>query len=98
MNSPSRQYIMGTSTELHQISTINEENDLGITFTRNFKFRAHVYKIAQKANNVLGIIKCAFKYLEPNVSTVWNTHILEDIETIDKIQRKAIKLIPSLLQ
>ena len=28
LNFPSRQYIMGSSTELHQISTINEENDL----------------------------------------------------------------------
>ena len=30
---------------------------MGITFTRDFKFRSHIYKIAQKANNVLGIIK-----------------------------------------
>ena len=41
LNSPSRQYIMGTSTELHQIRTINEDNDLGITFTNDFKFRSH---------------------------------------------------------
>ena len=55
---------MGISTELHQIrfSTIYEENDLGITFTRDFKFRSHIYKIAQKANKVLiiGIIKWTF--------------------------------------
>ena len=46
---------MGTSTELHQIwfSMINEENDLGITFTCDFKFSSHIYKIAQKANMVL---------------------------------------------
>ena len=53
-------YKMGSSiaTELHQISTINKENDLGITFTHDFKFRSHIYKIAQKANKVfLGIIK-----------------------------------------
>ena len=54
---------MGTSTELHQIRTINKDNDLGITFTNDFKFRLHIYKIAQKANKVLGIIKCKFKYL-----------------------------------
>ena len=56
---------MGTSTELHQISTINQENDLGITFTSNFKFRSHIYK---KANKVLGLFfKHTFKYLEPNI-------------------------------
>ena len=44
---------MGISTELHQIRTISEENDLGISFTCNFKFRSHIYEIAQKANKVL---------------------------------------------
>ena len=58
---------MGTSTELHQISTFNTENDLSITFTRNLKFRTHIYKIAQKSNKVLGIIKSTFKYLELNI-------------------------------
>ena len=60
---------------------ISKENDLGITFTYDFKFRSHVYKIAQKANNVLGIIKHTFKYLEPNIMhlTVWNPHLLEDM-------------------
>ena len=52
-----------TSTELHQIRMINEDNDLGITFTHDFKFRSYIYKIAQKANKVLGIIKHKFKYL-----------------------------------
>ena len=42
---------MGTSTELHQISTINKENDLGITFTRGFKFRSHIYKIVATESN-----------------------------------------------
>ena len=51
---------MDTSTELHQIRMINEDNDLGIIFTNDFKFRSHIYKIAQK---VLDIIKCKFKYL-----------------------------------
>ena len=46
---------MGISTELHQIRTISEENDLGISFTCNFKFRSHIYEIAQKANKVLDI-------------------------------------------
>ena len=80
---------------------INEENDLCITFTRDFKFRSHIYKIAQKGNKVLVIIKCTFKYLEPNIMRLlYGTpiYILEDMQTTEKIQRKAIKLIPSLKQ
>ena len=66
-NSPPRQYTMGSGNEIHQISSINEENDLGITYTCDFKFRSHIRKIAQKANKVLGIIKRTFKYLEPDI-------------------------------
>ena len=70
-----------------------------ITFTRDFKFRLHIYKIAQKTNKVLGIMKRTFKYLEPNIMCpVWDTHLLEDMQTIDKIQRRGIKPIPSLKQ
>ena len=47
---------MGFSTELHQISTINEENDLGITFSDNFKSRSHIHKIVQKASKILGSV------------------------------------------
>ena len=114
LNFPSRQYIMGSSTELHQISMINEENDLDITFSHDFKFRSHIHKIVQKANKILDIIKCTFKYFEPNIirllytslvrpqldyaNNIWNPHLLEDTCTIEKIQRRATKLIPSFKQ
>ena len=113
-NFPSKQYIMGSSTELHQISTINEENDLGITFRYDFKFKSHIHKIVQKANKSLGIIKCTFQYLEPDImrllytnlvhpyldyaSNIWNPYLLKDTYTIEKIQRRATKLIPSFKQ
>ena len=92
---------MGTSTKLHLISMINKENNLGITFTHGFKFRSHVYKIAQKVNKVLSIIKRTFKYLEPNIMCLLHgtpIYVLEAMLTIEKIQRKAIKCIPSLKQ
>ena len=105
---------MGSSTELHQISTINEENYLGITFSDDFKFRSHIHKITQKANKILDIIKRTFKYLEPGImrllytslvhphldyaSNIWNPCLFEDTYTIEKIQRMATKLIPSLKQ
>ena len=98
LNTPSRQYTMGLSTVLHLIGTVDEENDLGITFSRDFKFRSHIYKIVQKANKVLGVISRTFKYLDPNImhllytslvrphldyaSNIWNPYLLEDMRTI----------------
>ena len=41
---------------MHQICMVDEENDLGIMFSRNFKFKSHIHKMVQKANKVLGVI------------------------------------------
>ena len=49
LNSPSRHYTMGSSAELHQIYTVDGENNLGIMFSCNFKFRSHIHKMVQKA-------------------------------------------------
>ena len=99
--------------ELHQIRTIDKENDLGITFSHDFKFRTHIHKIVQKANRVLGVIKRTFKYLDPDImhllyaslvrphldyASIWNPYLLEDVCTIEKIQKRATKLIPSFKQ
>ena len=105
---------MGSSAELHQICTVDEENDLGIMFSRDFKFRSHIHKILQKANKVLGVINRTYKYLDPNIMhllytglvhphldytcNIWNPYLLEDMRTIEKIQRRATKLIPSFKQ
>ena len=48
-------------------STIDEENDSGITFSHDFKIRSPVHKIAQKVNKGLGVIKHTFTYLDPNI-------------------------------
>ena len=34
---------MGSSAALHQVCTVDEENDLGTMFSHNFKFRTHVH-------------------------------------------------------
>ena len=107
---------MGSNTGLHLIGTVDEENDLGITFSCDFKFRSHIHihKIVQKANKFLGVISRTFKYLDPDImrllytslvrphldyaSNIWNPYLLEDMRTIEKIQRRATKLIPLFKQ
>ena len=64
-NSPSRHYTMGSGTALHQICTVDEENDLGIMFSSNFKFKSHIHKMVQKANKVLGVINRTVIYGTP---------------------------------
>jgi len=47
----------------HPITIVNSERDLGVTFDSNLKFTDHINQIVQKANCVLGLIKCTFIYL-----------------------------------
>ena len=67
---------MGSSTGLHPIGTVDEENDLGITFSCDFKFRSHIHKIVRKANKVLGVVSRTFKYLDPDIMRLLFTSLV----------------------
>ena len=90
----------------------NEEQDLGILFTPNLKFRDHINKITRKANSVVGIIRRSFSCLDkvmfrtlyvslvrPHLeyaSQIWSPHLIGDIQALEKVQRRATKLVPEL--
>ena len=94
LNSPFRQYTYhGSSAELHQISTIDEENDLGITFSCDLKFTLHIHKKATS----LGVNSHISSYLNiwiltlciccilvwsahtGTASNIWKPYLLEDM-------------------
>ena len=81
-------------------------------FTSNFKFGTHIHHIVQKANRLIGLIKRSFEFLDapmlwtlytslvrPHLDyacVVWCPFQLGDIRTIEKVQRRAIKIVPTL--
>ena len=96
------------------LNRCNEQQDLGILFTSDLKFGHHVNKIARKANRVIGIIKRSFHCIDkimfrtlyvslvrPHLeyaSEIWNPHLIGDIQVLEKVQRRATKLVPDLRQ
>ena len=107
-NNPKYQYSLnGRPLE---ISTL--EKDLGVNVSDSFKFSTHITKIAAKANGILGRIKRTFTYLDvENVRLLytsmvrphleyavqsWSPHLKKDIETLEKVQRRATRLVPEL--
>ena len=90
----------------------DEEKDLGIQVSKNFKFSNHVSKIAAKANSVLGRIRRTFTYFDiENVRLLytslvrphleygvqsWSPHYKKDIEKLEQVQRRATRLVPHL--
>ena len=85
---------------------------MGIYIQNDFKRDTQVKNVTAKANRMLGIIRKAFKYpcsettkllycsmvrplLEYAVSA-WCAYLEKDINELEKVQRRAKKLIPEL--
>ena len=98
--------------QFHTLETVTEEVDLGVTVDQHLKFTKHVDLKVSKANKLLGLIKHSFKYLNaesltllyksiirPHVeyaTSVWSPHLKGDRDKIEKLQRRATKLIPQI--
>ena len=94
------------------LETVQSEKDVGVTIDSKLKFDKHIQTQVNKANQLVGIIRRTFKYLDyksfcllfkalarPHLeyaSSVWNPHKKKDIETIENVQRRATKMLPNL--
>ena len=88
------------------------EKDLGVTFDRDLKFNHHINSIVNKANSRLGLIKRTITTRSREVIlplykslvrpileycvAIWHPHLQRDINEIEKVQRRATKLISSI--
>ena len=93
------------------IETASEETDLGVTF-QDLKFSSHIAEKVNKANSTLSVIVRTFDYIEkdsfillykalirPHIeygNVIWHPFLRKDIESIEKVQKRATKLVPEL--
>ena len=96
----------------YPIETANEEKDLGVTFQQDLKFSGHIAEKVNKANSVLSLIVRTFDYIEkesfillykalirPVVeygNSIWHPFLRKDFESVEKVQKRATKLVPEL--
>ena len=89
-----------------------EEKDLGVIITEDGKSSSQCAAAASKAMTKLRIIKRTFKhfdvkcftmlyrtYIRPHLEysvQAWSPHLKKDIAVLEKVQRRATKLIPSI--
>jgi hypothetical protein len=59
-SNPNTQYVM----EGNPLTTVEEETDLGVTIDKGLTFAAHVAKKVSKANQILGLIRRTFRWLD----------------------------------
>ena len=86
-----------------------KEISFGITFDNNLSFKDHISQKINKAYSILGIIKRNFIYMDESgfillyksmvrphleyANSVWCPYKLGDIKEIEKVQKRATKLI-----
>ena len=94
------------------LSKTVKEEDSGVTMYANMKVSEQCRIAATKGNQVLGMIRRNITYKENNLIIplykaivrphleyciqAWNPHLRKDLDMLDKIQRRATKLIPEL--
>ena len=89
-----------------------EEKDVGVIFDCTLEFHTHIKKMISKANQRVGLIKRSFSRLNKNsfkilykslvrpileyCSVIWSPIYKREAIEIEKVQRRATKLVPSL--
>jgi len=97
---------------LMRMQVTEEEKDLGILFTKDLKFSEHTAKAAKKANQMVGMVKRSFKYMDKvsfsqiykalirshleTGNRVWCPILKTDADHLEKVQRRATKLVPEI--
>lgn len=105
---PERQYFMNEK----ELKSASEECDLGVLFERDLKFSKHISAKINKANNILALINRTFEHLDKYTFTklytalvrphlefanvVWHPYLRKDIDSLERVQIRATKLVPSL--
>ena len=106
---PNQTYEITHDTNTHRLETCKEEKDLGVIFDPRLTFDRHINMAVGKASRVLGLIRRSFIGLDNRVllklykslvrphleygNQVWNPFLKRQSITIEKVQRRATKLI-----
>ena len=88
------------------------EKDLGVVFETDLKFRKHINECINKANRTLGLIRRSFLYMSKKsfkklyktlvrstleyCNIVWCPRYQKDIHSLERVQKRATKLIREL--
>ena len=109
---PAHSYIFSTEHGPVALEWSQCEKDLGVLVDSELSFNQEISTRVCKANKIVGIIRRSFLHLneksfktlykclvQPHLeyaAAVWMPHKLHHIDEIEKVQRRASKLIPSL--
>ena len=107
-NNPRYSYVLNDVP----LREIESETDLGVTTTSDFKVGAQCSKASKRANKILGLIGRSFEQRSAKVIITlykslvrphleycvqaWSPHYIKDIIMLERIQKRATRLIPGI--
>ena len=96
----------------HLLKGVDSGKDLGVIMDSELTFHIHTSSAIKKANKILSLLKRAFANLDANTlpllyksmvrphleygTTVWGPYFKLDQQAIEKVQRRAAKLVGSI--
>ena len=105
-------YRMSEGGSYRDLGVMEEEKDLGVKFDPTLKFSKHAAMVANKANRMVGIIRRTFDFLDEGMlktlfkslvrphleygNCIWSPFLQKDIMLIERVQRRATKILPNL--
>ena len=111
-NNPKKEYFLNDNNMPEKIDECLEEKDLGVIFDQQLLFDKHIQTSITKANQILGIIKRSFEFMDKNViillyksmvrphleyaNAVWAPALKRQSVALERVQRRATKLIPQI--
>ena len=103
---------MGTDSEMHQLESTPVEKDLGVHVDKDLTFDYHIAECVKTANKTLGLIRRTYLHLDPDTlktlyvalvrpkleygNVVWSPRLQSHIDELERVQRRATKLVPTL--
>ena len=91
---------------------MDSEKDLGVIISNDLKSSKQCISASEKANKILGLIARSFDFKSPSLInklykslvrphleyavSVWSPNLIKDIDRLEKVQRRATKLIPNI--
>ena len=105
-------YKMRTDDSQIELAVSDTERDLGVLIDKNLSFENHIHQITKKANSMIGMIWRSFDFLDIHTfqllykaiirpkleyaTPVWTPNSWRLVQEVEKIQRRATKMLPQL--
>jgi hypothetical protein len=93
----------------HALEQVPHSQYLGVTISDNLKWEAHINRVCQKGNQLLGFLRRNLKYSPKTLketaykslvrcnleycSSIWDPYYTKDIKQLEQVQRRAARFV-----